>query len=190
MIYENPNKISINLVLFFTLIGSSYFANAHHSLTAGFDVKSRMLLRGTVNKFYLRNPHSFMFIKVATKEGKTLNYKVEFAPAARMKKSMGWEKNTLQQGDTVEISGYPAKNGLRMFATMLSQSEENVVLMNHQAGEQLKHQHGIYHKEVLKLEPDSTLVKHDKSAVDDIFKAATKAVQKEKPQAKPTLPPQ
>lgn len=162
----------LELKIFFYLVFLSLIliepARAHHSLVQGFKEDQRIFIRGVVDKFYLRNPHSFMFVKVNLADQKVLNYRVEFAPATMIKKNTGWTREQLKKGESVEISGYPARKGLRVYATVLSQNGEKEVVLNLQTSEKIIDQHRSYHEKFLLA--NEIIMKHDANEVNAVLK--------------------
>ena len=45
--------------------------------------------------------------------GHAENWSVEIAPPAMLYR-IGWDKNTLKSGDSITVSGYPAKDGSKL----------------------------------------------------------------------------
>jgi hypothetical protein len=70
---------------------------AHHSFAAEFDANQPVTLEGTVKEFRWVNPHSWLIVNVATKDGKQEEWAVEGgAPSALLRR--GWTKDTLPPG--------------------------------------------------------------------------------------------
>lgn len=84
---------------------------AHHAIPAKFDDKKPMTLNGIVTLVDWRNPHVHVFVNV--KDAKEiLNWAVEIESPIELQQS-GWNKDTLQPGDTVTVQGIVARNGSR-----------------------------------------------------------------------------
>jgi hypothetical protein len=91
------------------LTGSSLLA-AHHAFTAQFDENRPVSLKGTVTKFELINPHSWIWIDVKGADGKVVNWGIEGGtPNALMRR--GFTKNSLPIGTEVVVVGFQARNG-------------------------------------------------------------------------------
>ena len=91
------------------LTGSSLLA-VHHAFTAQFDENRPVSLKGTVTKFELINPHSWIWIDVKGAEGKVVNWGIEGGtPNALMRR--GFTKNSLPIGTEVVVVGFQARNG-------------------------------------------------------------------------------
>jgi hypothetical protein len=85
-------------------------AVAHHSFAAEYDQDKPIKLTGTVTKFDVTNPHSWIYIDVRDEEGKVVNWGFETASAANLYRR-GIRKDTVKPGTVVTIQGYLAKDG-------------------------------------------------------------------------------
>ena len=85
-------------------------AAAHHSFAAEYDQDKPIKMTGTVTKFDVTNPHSWIYIDVRDEEGKVVNWGFETASAANLYRR-GIRKDTVKPGTVVTIQGYLAKDG-------------------------------------------------------------------------------
>lgn len=85
-------------------------AAAHHSFAAEYDQDKPIKLTGTVTKFDVTNPHSWIYIDVKNADGKVVNWGFETASAANLYRR-GIRKDTVKPGTVVTIQGYLAKDG-------------------------------------------------------------------------------
>ncbi|HLK51139.1 MAG TPA: DUF6152 family protein [Bryobacteraceae bacterium] len=85
-------------------------AAAHHSFAAEYDRDKPIKLMGTVSKFDLSNPHSWIYIDVKDADGKVVNWAFETASVANLYRR-GFRKDTVKPGTVVTIEGYLAKDG-------------------------------------------------------------------------------
>jgi Family of unknown function (DUF6152) len=85
------------------------FALAHHSFTATYDTSKTVTIEGKVTQFLLRNPHSFLHVTVADKDGKEENWNIEWAAAGQLG-GAGVNRDSLKVGDPVVITGNPARD--------------------------------------------------------------------------------
>jgi len=85
-------------------------AAAHHSFAAEYDQDKPIKLTGTVTKFDVTNPHSWIYIDVKNADGKVINWGFETASAANLYRR-GIRKDTVKPGTVVTIQGYLAKDG-------------------------------------------------------------------------------
>lgn len=84
-------------------------ASAHHS-TAMFKWGDGETLQGTIERFEWTQPHTFIWLDVAGKNGKTDRYGLEGMSPSHLARH-GWNKHTLKKGDKVKILYYPLKDG-------------------------------------------------------------------------------
>lgn len=86
--------------------------SAHHG-TSAFDMDKLTALKGTVTKFEFMNPHALIYIDVVGSKGEVEHWLAEESSNNHLSR-LGWEKNTLKQGDLITISGHRARNGARV----------------------------------------------------------------------------
>ncbi len=85
-------------------------ARAHHSFAAEYDGTKYMKFSGTVTKFDMVNPHSWIYVDVKDESGKVVNWKFETASPSNLFRR-GFKKDTLKAGMQITIEGYLAKDG-------------------------------------------------------------------------------
>jgi hypothetical protein len=95
-----------SLALAALLLVSSAFA--HHSPIV-FDRTKQVTITGTVTEFRWGNPHSWIHIDVADKDGKVGNWAVEMDPASHLARE-GWKSSTLKPGDKISVTVFPLRN--------------------------------------------------------------------------------
>ena len=83
-------------------------AHAHHSF-AGTYSSETVTIKGKVVEFLFRNPHSALLVEVPGVKNKTITWAAEWGTAGQLSRQ-GIEKDTLQPGDRVIISGNPSRN--------------------------------------------------------------------------------
>jgi hypothetical protein len=88
------------------LVVSSAFA--HHSPIV-FDRTKQVTITGTVTEFRWGNPHSWIHVDVADKDGKVGNWAVEMDPASHLARE-GWKSSTLKPGDKISVIVFPLRN--------------------------------------------------------------------------------
>ena len=84
--------------------------SAHHSFAAEYDANKPCKLTGTVSKFDLTNPHSWIYIDVTDEKGEVSAWKFETANPNSLYRR-GYKKGVLAPGMVVTIQGYLAKDG-------------------------------------------------------------------------------
>jgi Family of unknown function (DUF6152) len=86
-------------------------AQAHHS-SAAFDEHQSVSVQGTVTKYVWANPHIYIYIEQRMSGGPPVQWEVECSPPSILRR-LGWSQATLQPGETVTVSGRPAKDPRR-----------------------------------------------------------------------------
>ena len=83
---------------------------AHHSFAAEYDRAKSVKLRGTVTKVEWMNPHARFYLDVKGDDGKVVNWEFELgSPNGLMRQ--GWTRNSLKEGEVVQVQGSRAKDG-------------------------------------------------------------------------------
>ncbi len=83
-------------------------AVAHHS-TAMFEWGTERTLSGTIEKYQWTQPHTFLWIIVPDKSGKTREWGLEGMSPSWLGRR-GWGLHSLNAGDKVSIVYYPLKD--------------------------------------------------------------------------------
>jgi uncharacterized protein DUF6152 len=83
---------------------------AHHAFAAEFDEKKPIKVRGTVVKWELTNPHSWIHIDVKSDDGKTATWMIEGASPNNLYR-LGLTRESLPPGSDITVEGYQAKDG-------------------------------------------------------------------------------
>jgi len=92
------------------LLTAALPAWAHHAFAAEFDEKRPLKLEGTVVKWELVNPHSWIRLNVKGADGATTEWMIEGgSPNALLR--LGFTKNALPPGTDIIVEGYQAKDG-------------------------------------------------------------------------------
>jgi hypothetical protein len=87
----------------------SWPALAHHSGAAEFDSSKKIELTGVVTKVEWTNPHAHFFMDVKDAGGSLVNWNLELASPNVLIRN-GWKRNSIKAGDTVTVTGSPAKD--------------------------------------------------------------------------------
>jgi hypothetical protein len=96
--------------VFLLSLASASLVQAHHSFPAQYDINKPATVQGMVTKVDWRNPHVYFFMDVTNEDGTTSEWSFELANVSAMR-GRGWDKETLQAGDMLEVSGSRARDG-------------------------------------------------------------------------------
>ena len=83
---------------------------AHHAFGAEFDVNKPLKLRGTVTKWEMINPHSWIHLDVKEPDGKVASWMIEGGSPNSLLR-LGFTKNSLPAGTEIIVEGFKAKDG-------------------------------------------------------------------------------
>lgn len=98
------------LAVAITLIAVGSIAYAHHS-PATYDLTvTDFAVAGKIKSVEFRNPHSKMVLEAPDKNGKIVDWDVEFS-SVNLLVRRGWKFKRIKPGDTVTCIGNPAKAG-------------------------------------------------------------------------------
>src|SRR5215510_1595004 len=101
----------LNLAVIAVLLSASAGpATAHHSF-AMFNREKMMEVSGTVRTFQWTNPHAYIWLWVANKEGKQEVWGIELGGGPNMMLRAGWNKHTVNPGDKIKVRIHPLKDG-------------------------------------------------------------------------------
>jgi hypothetical protein len=85
---------------------------AHHSVAAKFDETKSTTITGIVTNIDWRNPHVHVFVNVRGPKNEWVNWAVELESPIDLQDS-GWNRDSVQPGDSVTVQGFTARNGSR-----------------------------------------------------------------------------
>jgi len=83
---------------------------AHHAFAAEFDQNKPLKLKGTVVKWEVTNPHSWIHMNVKGDDGKTTLWMIEGGSPNNLYR-LGFTKESLPPGSEILVEGYQAKDG-------------------------------------------------------------------------------
>ena len=83
---------------------------AHHAFAAEFDQNKPIKVQGSVTKWELTNPHSWIHIDVKDAQGKVVTWMIEGASPNNLYR-LGLTKESLPPGTEITAEGYQAKDG-------------------------------------------------------------------------------
>ena len=102
-------KLIVWMFAVVALLGVSSAALAHHG-TAAYDTGSMVTVKGTMTDFRFINPHVQLYFDVKNDKGEVEKWQAELTAPNKLSRA-GWDKHTLQPGDTITATGYVAKDG-------------------------------------------------------------------------------
>ena len=83
---------------------------AHHGRGATYDMKTRLMLKGTVSRVEWRNPHVLIYMDVKDADGKVVTWGFENSGVSTLAQE-GYNRNTLKVGQPITALVNPAANG-------------------------------------------------------------------------------
>lgn len=103
-------KMIVAVALCAGLMGVTRSASAHHAFAAEFDAARPLILKGTVAKWELVNPHSWIHLDVKNPDGSVTRWMVEGGSPNSLFR-LGFTKDSLPKGTEIVVDGYQAKDG-------------------------------------------------------------------------------
>jgi hypothetical protein len=103
-------RIFAVIVAIATLLVAAPAARAHHSFGAEFDFNKPITLHGTVVKWEMINPHSYLTVDVKNDDGSVTEWSVQAGAPSFLYRN-GWRKDSVKPGDELIVTGYMAKDG-------------------------------------------------------------------------------
>ena len=82
---------------------------AHHAFAAEFDQSRPLKLKGTVVKWEVTNPHSWIHMDVKGDDGKVVTWMIEGGSPNNLYR-LGFTKDSLPPGAEIMVEGYQAKD--------------------------------------------------------------------------------
>jgi hypothetical protein len=101
-------KIVILMFSVLALLVVSIPTFAHHG-TAAYDTKSDVTVKGIMTEFRFFNPHVQLYFEVKNDKGETEKWQGELTAPNKLSRA-GWDKHTLNPGDSITATGYISKN--------------------------------------------------------------------------------
>ncbi len=103
---------TVRVLASFFALACALPALGHHSFAATFDGKQSVELTGSVTKIEWRNPHVWFYIDIENEQGVSENWGFEMGSPNGLIR-LGWDRNSLQVGHTITVSGARARDGSR-----------------------------------------------------------------------------
>ena len=82
---------------------------AHHAFAAEFDINRPLKLEGTVTKWQVTNPHSWILMDVKSPDGKSIPWAIEGGSPNSLYR-LGFTKESLVPGTEIVVDGFQAKD--------------------------------------------------------------------------------
>jgi hypothetical protein len=99
------------VIAVFVMLTGVVPVSAHHSFTAAYDSTKRVEIEGVVTEFVWRNPHSFVRIEVATKEGAKELWNLEWGSTSQLQAAkFPVTRTTIKAGDRIIAAGEPGRD--------------------------------------------------------------------------------
>ncbi len=109
------------------LVLTATVASAHHNSGAVFDLETEIVIAGVIEDYEWRNPHLYFYIATTNETGDEMIWRIEAGPLAIMKR-LGWTRDSLLEGDTIEITANPPRNPSRQSAFLVSVKSARTIL--------------------------------------------------------------
>lgn len=109
------SKVGLGLALAVALLAATQVL-AHHGAGV-FEPEKQVTVMGTVTDFQFVNPHVLVYIDVKGDDGKPVHWGGELTSPNRLARDAGavqWHKSILKPGDSITMTGHPARNGAPM----------------------------------------------------------------------------
>lgn len=100
---------TIPFALGFAMLSAA--AWAHHGSSVVYDLSQHVTMTGTVTEFQFVNPHVLIFFEVEGEDGTKTVWSAGLTSPNRLARSDGWSKDMFEVGDTLTITGSPARSG-------------------------------------------------------------------------------
>jgi hypothetical protein len=121
----------IGLIFATALLAAAPVA-AHHGAGV-FDPQTKVTVAGTVTEFQFVNPHVLVYINVKGGDGKEVRWGGELTSPnrlARDQRAVKWHKDILKPGDSITMTGNPARNGAPMMDILKIVDGQGTVLID------------------------------------------------------------
>lgn len=126
------SKQSLCLAWVVTALGAANSAAAHHGAGV-FEPEEKVTVAGTVTEFQFVNPHVLVYVNVKGADGKEVNWGGELTSPNRLARDgrvVKWHKNILKPGDSIKMTGHPARNGAPMMDILKIVDGQGTVLID------------------------------------------------------------
>ena len=119
-------------VMFAAVLSAAAPPLAHHGAGV-FEPEKKVTVSGTVTDFQFVNPHVLVYMTVKGSDGKDVQWGGELTSPnrlARDERSVKWHKEIIKPGDSITMTGHPARNGAPMMDILKIVDAHGTVLIN------------------------------------------------------------
>jgi hypothetical protein len=98
------------LVVLAMLAASGPALMAHHGTSITYEMDKTITVTGMVDEFDFSYPHPSLFVDVTDDKGQVVKWGVEFLPTPAALRALGWNRNSIKQGDKVVMGCHPSRS--------------------------------------------------------------------------------
>jgi len=91
-----------------SIVFTSPAAHSHHSAAALYDLSRVVTVEGSVSRYEWANPHVYVYLEQTTDFGDTIEWEIWALPPSVMRR-LGWDRDSIAVGDSLGVSGHPAR---------------------------------------------------------------------------------
>jgi hypothetical protein len=105
---------------------------AHHGAGV-FEPEKKVTVSGTVTDFQFVNPHVLVYMTVKGEDGQEVQWGGELTSPnrlARDARAVRWHKEIIKAGDSLTMTGHPARNGAPMMDILKIVDAQGTVLID------------------------------------------------------------
>jgi len=124
--------MSRTIGLMFAAVLAAAPAFAHHGAGV-FEPEKKVTVSGTVTDFQFVNPHVLVYLTVKGSDGKDVQWGGELTSPnrlARDERAVKWHKEIIKPGDSITMTGHPARNGAPMMDILKIVDAKGTVLID------------------------------------------------------------
>jgi polyisoprenoid-binding protein YceI len=128
-------------------------ASAHHAFAVDYDARLTGTIKGEVLEVFYQNPHARYYVEVTSEDGSKETWDVQTMNLMALSR-LGWVKDTVQIGDTVEIYGNLGRNETKRINILTLVENDGTVWRPMGGGDALNQSTGAYPIPAGTYEPD------------------------------------
>ena len=125
------NRVGRSITLVIGVLAATQVI-AHHGAGV-FEPEKKVTVAGTVTDFQFVNPHVLVYIDVKGDDGKPVHWGGELTSPnrlARDARAVKWHKSIIKPGDSITMTGHPARNGAPMMDILKIVDRQGTVLID------------------------------------------------------------